>query len=1384
MSETVQPVAKWQMHRAKLFSFWYYPDQEFLFKDGCGVLRGHNGSGKSVTTQSLITVLLDGDVRSHKLDPFGGRERNITDTVLGEEGLLGINERIGYILLEFKKENQEVYKTIGMGIDAKRGKAQNKVWYFIVDGKRFGNQEGFLKLYKEEIMEGVLKKIPLNENELRTLIEIENRYGKIFTNRKDYADKVNKHLFGFDTVESFMGLIDLLIQIRSPKLSDKSRPEGVAEVINDSLPQLTESELRPLTDSIESIDRIEKDLKDTKRDLKSMKRLNDIFVTYNQVALVEKATEYVKANKSFTKLKTEIGQKERDVIKHDARLAEIDVLRRKLKNQSEVKKEELQSLGVKDIEEIEGRKQAAELEYRELTKTIQTLNEKLETTIKRKQEAQRRKDAFESELYEWDKGFQGFIQELDSLSEEMDFTKHHPYMTHLIANQASQAYSFQSWKEEVRNYESFLLKIKDELERYEKLRAELNRIDNDLGNIQIKIDGSQAIIHEAKEKIEEEMIHVVEGIQYWADHAVNLQVDEETKDTLIETVDDVFDRLAKEAYLKPLETLYQHRKEENTTSQLTIAHKMSLIKDEKSTLETELAEWENKKEIEPSFVEKKRKAWDELAEAGVDFVPFYEAFEFHDSVDHDVALRYQNAFIESGIISSVIVKPEDVAKAKKYTTVLEYGRRQASNLTAVLKASHDAKLENVLTSISVEEKDGSYILANGSFKSGHVAGKAAKLEDALFIGKAARERLRQQKIHQLKQELDYVTTEIEEKQALLMQTKELFRKIEVEYAAFPSLASLAEGYNVVNREKQTIRDIYEPNRERLSKEYSDVDEESKKCLSQLKAKMDFTTLDLTMSAFDAEINHQRDYMQCLQDLEMTFTKKMNAKTNFEDYQERCLEYGAQEDESRSNLIDYDTKKDKASERIKTFENRLKEMGSEDIRKRITELTAEINTIIPEQLNKLLTEETNVERDRDTAHEFIVFNKENEVPFRSEVQNAWEKEFREHYKLGYLDVESDVTESFELAKGIETQHGSMIDKKREEIENVKNRLTGTFNTQNVELFHYELEMQTKKSDYLPSFETEDDIKNATLSLMAEQMSRIVITMNIDGERVPPTYAVKYFTDRIERLDRDINEQDRNLYERILVNTLGDTIRRKITYVQRWEKEMNKFMEHENIIKFRLAWKPKKRENEDQLDTLKLVEALKRDSQWIDVDEISSHFRSKIKIARRRYERQAQKEYNLKEIMREELDYRKWFEFEIYFTKKNDKEKKLTRNTYGELSGGQRVLAMITPVLAALYAKYSEANEDCPRVFTLDEAFSRVDDDNINIMFAYIRKLNFNYILNSQSLWGCYASVPSLNIYELSRPENRPHVLIESYYWNGRKKVRTEELESEEHFIGTT
>lgn len=1384
MSESQQTINRWQMYRAKLFSFWYYPDQEFYLKDGCGVLRGHNGSGKSVTTQSLITVLLDGDARSHKLDPFGGRERTITDTVLGEEGLLGIQERIGYILLEFKKEHSEVYKTIGMGIEARRGKAQNKVWYFIADGKRFGNSEGFLKLYREEMIEGSLKKLPRNENQLRQLIEVEHHCGRIYNNRKDYADNVNKHLFGFDTPESYQGLIDLLIQIRSPKLSDKNRPEGVAEVINDSLPQLTEGELRPLTDSIESIDRIEKDLQDTKRDLKSMERLNDVFLQYNKTALVEKAAEYHKAQKALATLKSELEQTEKTVKKQEQLLLEVDASRTKLSNQLEVKKEELQSLGLKDIEEVEGRKREAEQDLSNLTKQLQTLQGKLENTMTRRREIQQKREACETDLYTFEKECKNFVQELDGIAAEMDFARHHPFITHFIDNQQDAAYSFHVWKDEVKKYGAFLTTMKTELEKYEKLREQLRRLENELGDLQMKIDASQMIITACKDQIDQEIIHVVEAVQHWVDQASTLQVDHRTTTLLLETVDEVFDQLTKADYLQPLDRYYQQRKEENQTKKIAIAHQIKLLKKEKVEIEAEINEWENKEEIEPSFVEKKRQAWSKLEAAGIDYIPFYEAFEFHESIDADTALRYQNALIESGILQAVIVQPQDVAKARKYTTVLEYGERANHNLSTVLRASDQQRWEKVLASISVTENHGTYILETGAFHSGIVSGQAVQQEDSLFIGRAAREQYRQQKILALLAERSEKNEQIEEQQNQLAETNAEQAQMEKEYDAFPSLDELADLYSKMNKEQQTISEIYQPSHDRLTDEYDEVNETSKKVLIQIKAKLDFTELDLTITAFEQEQSYQQDYLQCLQDVEMSFTKKMNAQASFKDYTERCEEYEIQEDDLRADIRDHEANQDKAKERIAAYENRLKEMGSDEIRQRLAELTEQINTTIPNQLNDLLTERTNLSRDIETGKQFMIEQKEQQLPFKAAVHDAWESEFQSHYKLGYLTIEQPNSNYLEIAKTIEKQYGSLVDKKREQIGKVRDRLNQTFNTQNIELFHYELEMQTIQSEYLPAFETENDEQNATVNLMNDQMSRIVVTMNVDGKRVPPTYAVKHLTERIERLDRDINEKDRDLYERILVNTLGDTIRRKITYVQRWEKEMNKFMEHENLIKFRLAWKPKKRENEEQLDTLKLVQALKRDSQWIDIDEISSHFRSKIKIARRRHENQTHKEYNLKEIMREELDYRKWFEFEIYFTKKNDKEKKLTRKTYGELSGGQRVLAMITPVLAALYAKYSEASEECPRIFTLDEAFSRVDDENINIMFAYIRKLNFNYILNSQSLWGCYASVPSLNIYELSRPENRPHVLVESYYWNGKEKMRTENQEREEAMIVTT
>ena len=98
-----------------------------------------------------------------------------------------------------------------------------------------------------------------------------------------------------------------------------------------------------------------------------------------------------------------------------------------------------------------------------------------------------------------------------------------------------------------------------------------------------------------------------------------------------------------------------------------------------------------------------------------------------------------------------------------------------------------------------------------------------------------------------------------------------------------------------------------------------------------------------------------------------------------------------------------------------------------------------------------------------------------------------------------------------------------------------------------------------------------------------------------------------------------------------------------------------------------------------------------------------------------------------------------------------------------------MAMYVPLFGAVNAQYKKAdNKDHPRIIALDEAFAGVDDKNIKSMFELVHKLDFDYIMNSQALWGCFETVKGLRIAELHRPENSQVVSVIRYTWNGLPK----------------
>lgn len=111
--------------------------------------------------------------------------------------------------------------------------------------------------------------------------------------------------------------------------------------------------------------------------------------------------------------------------------------------------------------------------------------------------------------------------------------------------------------------------------------------------------------------------------------------------------------------------------------------------------------------------------------------------------------------------------------------------------------------------------------------------------------------------------------------------------------------------------------------------------------------------------------------------------------------------------------------------------------------------------------------------------------------------------------------------------------------------------------------------------------------------------------------------------------------------------------------------------------------------------------------------------------------------------------------------------LTDRKFNQFSGGEKAISMYLPLFTAVNSRYRDAGTACPKVITLDEAFAGIDDQNIAELFKACEQLEFNYVMNSQALFGDYPTVSSLMIYELLRPQNMNLVTTIRYYWDGRK-----------------
>ena len=375
----------------------------------------------------------------------------------------------------------------------------------------------------------------------------------------------------------------------------------------------------------------------------------------------------------------------------------------------------------------------------------------------------------------------------------------------------------------------------------------------------------------------------------------------------------------------------------------------------------------------------------------------------------------------------------------------------------------------------------------------------------------------------------------------------------------------------------------------------------------------------------------------------------------------------------------------------------------------------------------------------------------------------EEILRQELSLKYVIIEYEQINN--VARKILDDY-SYFDKESKDISSYFESLIEKYRENSEKLLDYNLEIGRIFVKELE--DEEEEVKE-----IEKTRTRSDITCFVNGRRINLNDLKEYINETIKETKNLVDDEDRHLFEEILIGAVGRKIRERIYSAKAWVDSMNKLMRSLNTssgLSFSLNWKPKLAIDENEIDTREIVDILNSDAGLLrqsDIKKVATHFRTKFAKAEKEF---AEKGaivpfYN---IIKETLDYRKWFEFQFMYKKSGEQSKELTNNAFYKLSGGEKAMAMYIPLFASVCARYQSARKDCLRIISLDEAFAGVDDNNIRDMFRILTELDLEYVINSQVLWGEYDTVPSLSICELISDVNRKVVSVMRYYWNGKKR----------------
>ena len=1350
-------MSKYKVNKIGFINFWLYDEEEFYFYDGKLLLRGTNGSGKTVTMQSFFPLIFDGNKSPERLDPFGSRDRKIEDYLLPED--FSGNENTGYLYMEFFDKEENKYLTIGIGLRAIKNRNCEFWGFSITDNRRIGTD---LLLFKERNL-----RIPLTKKELQTRI---GTGGELVETAKEYKKMVNKLLFGFKSIDLYTEFINLLIQVRSPKLSNSTRPSQLTKILSTVLEPLNEDEIRDMAESIEDMNKYKEKINDLQNEQKACNNLKNAYYEYNKSILYKKGETFLKYKQEKTEIQKSIKEKNLEIEKL------LDEITRETSNLENLKLEEEQlEHRKKKLEETDLKSISNQLEEiihfikeleNEKIKKVADYDKKENILVQNKKELKKKED----ELYKLEASFDELLTDLTSYEEDINFDDAKFYLDD-IKKERLAFNQMQSYLNTIKKQVTLLTRLKDlaykVYQKTEEIETEKNKYEQSNDNLK-KLKNKHT---EISNKLLDSMDNFKQIIAKTSSGNQILKIDENRLEEIYKIIDD----LQRDLFIKIKSILKEQVYEKQDILKLNISNNAIKINEYHKKIETlkqDLKDLNNILINRLDDIDTK----DYFEKNNIPYKYFFETIEFREIVSEEKRKQIESFLLETGILTSFITN-QNIKNSIVKTKCLKAGKIQNKNLTEYLvplKNEYETKVLDILKSISISSNDSQInILDNGNYEFVLIEGSVNSNHNLRYIGEITRKKYIENEREKIDISINQFTKEIkllEEKNNnlnkdinILNEEINNFEYPEEIMENFKQLDKINQEIEFMNENLSNLLEIVKNKTSELRLLEEDLDINKKGYYGSIKYLDLKQVLEFTNNYFELVKELSSVFNEYFSKEELVQNYKLTIENNEEDLTDIKLEIN----KINYDLNDYNNKKKNIDDILNS--DKYKDVGREY--KKITERLSIIKEDIPIKRDIVTRNQTNLEHFQKDIFELDI--KLNNINTLTKVTY---KIFMDEYNLHYIDTKDlQENELYQFIKSIKTNNN---------ITEVSDKFSDSAIKYTQVLINYApknitLHLQ-KENDYLNY--TNDESQENIINELLESAKRRDLVFNYLGKNVNLLELTSAIELSISNYENLISEENRRLFEDLLINNIGSSIRNKIYQSEEWieiVKEKMESMKTSSGLSFSLKWKGIEALNEDEIDTKEIVNIFKKDADSLKpehLSKITNHFKSKIKMKEESLE---ESERNYLEIIKEVLDYRKWFEFKLYFKRGENDKKELTDREFNKMSGGEKAIAMYIPLFSSIYAKLNSAYPNAPHVIALDEAFAGVDDENIKDAFRILSEFDIDYVLTSQQLWGDYETVKHLAISELHHPIGSKVVSVMKYKWDGISRSKVDDNKQYQH-----